>query len=169
MQLPTWLDEDWLEDWFPTRCVRRFFAVQGFDRAMVIASQAFTALIPLVILTSAILPTENHGSIADAIVRKFALTGDSANAVQTVFAPSGEASIGVLSVVLLLLSGVAAGSGPRRKQRRRSAVLGCSSHCSTRGRWWEVFGRQGGPYSIMRRRIIVDLIKSPAESDEIRS
>ncbi len=114
MQLPTWLDEDWLEDWFPTRCVRRFFAVQGFDRAMVIASQAFTALIPLVILTSAILPTENHGSIADAIVRKFALTGDSANAVQTVFAPSGEASIGVLSVVLLLLSGI---SLSRRIQR----------------------------------------------------
>ncbi len=114
MQLPTWLDEDWLEDWFPTRCVRRFFAVQGFDRAMVIASQAFTALIPLVILTSAVLPTENHGSIADAIVRKFALTGDSANAVQTVFAPSGEASIGVLSVVLLLLSGI---SLSRRIQR----------------------------------------------------
>ncbi len=114
MRLPTWLDEDWLENWFPTRCLRRFFAVQGVDRAMVIASQAFTALIPLVILTSAILPTDNHGSIADAIVRKFALTGDSANAVQTVFAPSGEASIGVLSVVLLLLSGI---SLSRRIQR----------------------------------------------------
>ncbi|MFL6078740.1 MAG: YhjD/YihY/BrkB family envelope integrity protein [Ornithinibacter sp.] len=114
MRLPAWLDEDWVENWFPTRCVRRFFAVQGIDRAMVIASQAFTALIPLVILTSAILPTDNHGSIADAIVRKFALTGDSANAVQTVFAPSGEASIGVLSVVLLLLSGI---SLSRRMQR----------------------------------------------------
>ncbi len=114
MRLPTWLDEDWLENWFPTRCVRRFFAVQGFDRAMVIASQAFTALIPLVILTSAILPTDNHGSIADAIVRKFALTGDSANAVQTVFAPSAEASIGVLSLVLLLMSGI---SLSRRIQR----------------------------------------------------
>ena len=90
MRLPNVLDEQW----FPRRCLRCFFAIQGIDRAMVIASQAFTALIPLVILTSALLPTENHGSIADGIVRKFALTGDSAAAVQTVFAPSGEASIG---------------------------------------------------------------------------
>jgi membrane protein len=110
MRLPDVLDEEW----FPRRCLRRFFAVQGFDRAMVIASQAFTALIPLVILTSAVLPTENHGSIADAIVRKFALTGDSATAVQTVFAPSGEPSIGLLSLVLLLLSGM---SLSRRIQR----------------------------------------------------
>ena len=88
MRLPDVLDEEW----FPRRCLRRFFAIQGFDRAMVIASQAFTALIPLVILTSAVLPTENHGTIADAIVRKFALTGDSATAVQTVFAPAGEAT-----------------------------------------------------------------------------
>ena len=57
---------------------------------------------------------DNHASIADAIVRKFALTGDSAKAVQTVFAPSGEASIGVLSVLLLLMSGI---SLSRRIQR----------------------------------------------------
>ena len=110
MRLPNVMDEEW----FPRRCLRCFFAIQGIDRAMVIASQAFTALIPLVILTSAMLPTENHASIADAIVRKFALTGDSARAVQTVFAPSGEVSIGLLSVLLLLMSGI---SLSRRLQR----------------------------------------------------
>ena len=110
MRLPNVLDEEW----FPRRCLRCFFAVQGIDRAMVIASQAFTALIPLVILASAILPSENHASIADGIIRKFALTGDSAHAVQTVFAPTGEASIGLFSLLLLLLSGV---SLSRRLQR----------------------------------------------------
>jgi membrane protein len=110
VRLPNVLDEEW----FPRRCLRCFFLIQGIDRAMVIASQAFTALIPLVILTSALLPSENHGSIADGIVRKFALTGDSAAAVQTVFAPTGEASIGLLSMLLLLLSGV---SLSRRLQR----------------------------------------------------
>ena len=115
MRLPNVMDEEW----FPRRCLRCFFAIQGIDRATVIASQAFTALIPLVILTSALLPTENHASIADAIVRKFALTGDSATAVQTVFAPSGEATIG-------------------RAQRapapgvRRSASPGASSGCTSR-------------------------------------
>jgi membrane protein len=110
MRLPNVLDEEW----FPRRCLRCFFAIQGIDRAMVIASQAFTALIPLVILTSALLPSDNHASIADGIVRKFALTGDSASAVQTVFAPTGEASIGLFSLLLLLLSGV---SLSRRLQR----------------------------------------------------
>ena len=110
MKLPNVLDEEW----FPRRCLRCFLEVQGFDRAMVIASQAFTALIPLIILATAILPTENHSSIADAIVRKFALTGNSADAVRTVFAPSDHTSIGVLSVLLLLMSGV---SLTRRIQR----------------------------------------------------
>ena len=81
---------------------------------MVLASQAFTALIPLIILTSAILPTENHSSMADGIIRKFALTGDSAAAVSTVFAGSGSGDIGVLSIFLLVFSGV---SLTRRLQR----------------------------------------------------
>jgi membrane protein len=110
MRLPDVFDEEW----FPRRCLRCFFAIQGIDRAMVIASQAFTALIPLIILTSALLPTPRHASIADAIVRKFALTGNSADAVQTVFAPAGEATIGLLSVLLLLMSGI---SLSRRIQR----------------------------------------------------
>ena len=52
MRLPDVLDEQW----FPRRCLRSFFEMQGLDRAMVIASQAFTALIPLIILASALLP-----------------------------------------------------------------------------------------------------------------
>ena len=110
MRLPNVLDEQW----FPRRCLRSFFEMQGLDRAMVIASQAFTALIPLIILASALLPTENHDSMADAIVRKFALTGDAATAVRTVFAPTGEATIGLVSILLLVFSGV---SLTRRIQR----------------------------------------------------
>ena len=110
MRLPDVLDEQW----FPRRCLRSFFEMQGLDRAMVIASQAFTALIPLIILASALLPTENHDSMADAIVRKFALTGDAATSVRTVFAPTGEATIGLVSILLLVFSGV---SLTRRIQR----------------------------------------------------
>ena len=110
MRLPDVLGEQW----FPRRCLRSFFEIQGIDRAMVLASQAFTALIPLIILTSAVLPTDNHASMADAIIRKFALTGDAATSVTTVFAGSGTGDIGVLSVFLLVFSGV---SLTRRLQR----------------------------------------------------
>jgi membrane protein len=110
MRLPDVLGDQW----FPRRCLRSFFEIQGIDRAMVLASQAFTALIPLIILTTALLPTDSHASMADGIIRKFALTGDAAAAVTTVFAGSGNGDIGVLSVVLLVFSGV---SLTRRFQR----------------------------------------------------
>ena len=134
MRLPDVLDEQW----FPRRCLRSFFEMQGLDRAMVIASQAFTALIPLIILASALLPTENHDSMADAIVRKFALTGDAATAVRTVFAPTGEATIGLVSILLLVFSGV---SLTRRIQRmyldawQLPAPRASVRPCTPRSRW----------------------------------
>ena len=40
----------WLRPDFVLRCVRRFQALEGFDRAIALASSAFTATIPLTIL-----------------------------------------------------------------------------------------------------------------------
>jgi membrane protein len=84
------------------------------DRAMALASQAFTALIPLLMLASALAPRSNEDFVADAIIRRFELTGSAADAVQQVFAHSGESSTGILSVVLLVFSGT---SLARRMQR----------------------------------------------------
>lgn len=99
---------------FPGRCARSFLEMQGIDRAMAIAAQAFTALVPLLLLTSELSGHGEGNSAADAIVRRFHLSGDSAHAVQEFFASPGGGSIGVLSVVLLLFSGV---SFTRRVQR----------------------------------------------------
>ena len=40
----------WLRPDFLLRCLRRFQALEGFDRAIALASSAFTAMIPLAIL-----------------------------------------------------------------------------------------------------------------------
>jgi membrane protein len=103
-----------LEATFLGRCVTSFVEMQAFDRSMVIASQAFTALIPLLILVSAVLPAANATLVSDSIIRRFGLTGDSAQAVEVVFAHSDTGSIGVLSLLLLFYSGV---SLTRRLQR----------------------------------------------------
>lgn len=103
-----------LEATFLGRCVTSFVAIQGFDRAMVISSQAFTALIPLLIMVSAVLPAANATVVSDAVVRRFGLSGDAARSVEIVFAHSGTGSVGVLSVLLLLYSGI---SLTRRLQR----------------------------------------------------
>lgn len=99
---------------FPGRCLGTFFELQGLDRAMAIAAQAFTALIPLLLLTSAVVPLTSHDVVVNAIIGRFRLTGDSAHDVRVLFEHSGAASTGVFSVLLLLFSGI---SLTRRLQR----------------------------------------------------
>ena len=103
------------ESSFVGRCVGAFLGLQGIDRAMVIASQAFTALIPLLLLVSALAPVGSQNLVSNAIVTKFGLHGNAATAVQELFAHSGDDSAtGVLSMVILVFSGL---SLARRMQR----------------------------------------------------
>lgn len=96
------------------RCLRTFVAMQGVDRAMVVASQAFTALIPLLMLVSALAPASNRDVVAEAVTRRFGLDGSAAAAVEQVFSSSQQATTGLLSGLLLVFSGV---SLTRRLQR----------------------------------------------------
>jgi membrane protein len=94
---------------FLVRCVLRFVTIQGFDRAIVISSQAFTALIPLFILVAAFTPADGGNAISEAIIERFALSGESAAAVEQLFAspPGATSSLTLFSAMLLLYSGVA--------------------------------------------------------------
>ena len=105
-----------LWDSFVGRCIRRFVGMSGIDRCLVLSSQAFTALIPLLIVVSTLAPPRRPDVVARTIVRKFGLSGDSANAVDQLFHIPGEATTGVsiASAVLLVYSGV---SFTRRLQK----------------------------------------------------
>jgi membrane protein len=96
------------------RSVGTFMALQGIDRATAIAAQAFTALIPLVLLISGLAAADHRDLVSDLLVRKFHLEGSAADAVRELFAHPSAASTGVFSVVLLVFSGV---SLTRRMQR----------------------------------------------------
>jgi membrane protein len=103
-----------LETTFAGRCARSFLALPGIDRALVLASQAFTALIPLMLLVTALAPADNRDVVPDALIGRFRLSGDAADAVRQLFAHSGSSGVGVLSGFLLIFSGV---SLTRRMQR----------------------------------------------------
>jgi membrane protein len=81
---------------------------------MAIASQAFTALIPLLILVTALAPSAEDDRVARGIINRFDLGGDAAVAVERLFAQPENSTVGGLSVVLLLFSGI---SLTRRLQR----------------------------------------------------
>src|SRR5215217_4585245 len=77
--------------------------------------QALTALIPLLLLVSTFAPDNRRDVVAQGLVRRFQLTGNAAQAVTEVFTrPASGSSIGVLSVLILVISAV---SLARRLQR----------------------------------------------------
>lgn len=103
-----------VESSFLVRCARSFTKLGGLDRVMVISSQAFTTLIPLLIVGSAFLPLGDPDAVSEAMIRRLGLTGDAAAAVEQVFGGADPGSVGLLSVFLLAYSGVAF---TRRMQR----------------------------------------------------
>jgi membrane protein len=89
---------------FGLACLRRFVAIEGTLQATVLAAQAFTSLIPFMVVASAFAP--GTSDLADAIVERFGLEGNSAKSVHQLFASAGETQSAVtwISIVILLLS-----------------------------------------------------------------
>lgn len=88
-------------DWF-----LGFIGLQGFDRAVALAGQAFTALIPLLIVYAAVVSRASGADFADQLIRIFHLSGNAAANVRQAFAPPGavESQVSALGVMLLVFS-----------------------------------------------------------------
>ena len=96
----------WLRPAFALRVVHRFQRIAGFDRAVALASGALTALIPLAVVSGAVLTRIGGQDTADRIIERYDLTGGGADAVRDVFSPPGDAttSVGIVGVLLLLIA-----------------------------------------------------------------
>ena len=94
-------------DSFLGRCVQRFLKMRGIDRSVMLSSQAFTALIPLLILVGSRVPAGSEDALSEAIIRRFGLDGDAAAAVTLLFDIPDDAtgSISTFSLLLLVASG----------------------------------------------------------------
>jgi membrane protein len=108
---------------FIGRCVRGFVDLEGFDRALVISSQALTAIIPLLMLVSTLLPADQNDYIAQKIIQRFRLEGSAANAVEALFTrpESAVTQLSAFGLLLVLYSGV---SFTRRMQRMYQRAWG---------------------------------------------
>ena len=112
-----------VRDSFIGRSILRFVLMEGFDRSIILSAQVFTALIPLFIIVASVAPAGQEDVIGEGIIKRFALTGASADAVEQLFeAPAGAtSSVTVFSALLLIYSGVAF---TRRLQRMYRAAWG---------------------------------------------
>ena len=89
---------------FGERTLRRFVEVEGAQQATVLAAQAFTSLIPFLVVAAAFGPGE--GDLADRINERFDLHGNAARSVEALFNDAGEVTGAVtwVSVIILVLS-----------------------------------------------------------------
>ncbi len=96
----------WLRPEFVLRVVNRFQKVAGFDRAIALASAAFTATIPLMIVTSAVATKLGGKATADRIIDRYELTGGGAEAVRAVFSPPTGTSttLGIVGFLFLMVT-----------------------------------------------------------------
>ena len=91
---------------FPARVLRRFVAINGRDRALAIGGQAFTAVVPLLIVVAAAMRGSGTPVVADRLTEKFQLSGTAAEAVAVLFRrpPGATGAITVAGVALVLVS-----------------------------------------------------------------
>jgi membrane protein len=91
---------------FPARVLRRFVAINGRDRSLVLGGQTFTTVIPLLIVVAATTGRSGSSLIADRLTERFRLSGSAAEAVQTLFRrpPGATGAITIAGVLLLLFS-----------------------------------------------------------------
>jgi membrane protein len=90
------------------RSVERFFELEGFDRAMALAGQAFAALLPFLIVLGTVSPASGEDA-AFAIIDRLELTGQSAAVVREAVAQPAETEdgISVLGFLILVISALA--------------------------------------------------------------
>jgi membrane protein len=89
---------------FAAKLLRRFLDIEGSLQATVLAAQAFTSLIPFMVVAAAFAP--GSADLADRIVERFDLSGASERSVNQLFASAGETESAVtwVSMVILVLS-----------------------------------------------------------------
>lgn len=91
---------------FLRRCFSVYVAMDGFDRAMALAAQAFTALVPLVIVVAAAFEGDKDESLGQAVVDHLGLTGHTADTVRGALPTSSgvEDTVSLFGVGILVLS-----------------------------------------------------------------
>ncbi|MGH2853627.1 MAG: YhjD/YihY/BrkB family envelope integrity protein [Solirubrobacteraceae bacterium] len=86
--------------------LERLAALQAVDRAVALGALAFSALFPLLIVYSAVVPLADAHDFAQQVINRMKLTGAAAQSAREVFAPSSAVtqSITIIGFVLVVAS-----------------------------------------------------------------
>jgi membrane protein len=121
--------------------VRRFLDVEGTLQATVLAAQAFTSLIPFLVVGAAFGPGEDD--LSERIIDRFDLSGSSARSVRELFNDSGqvESAVTWVSIIILVLSALSFTRALQRMYQRAYGMPPTSWKEGWRGlAWLAAFG-----------------------------
>lgn len=118
--------------------INRFQKIVGFDRSMALASSALTALVPLAMLSSAVLSNVVHYDAGEWIISRYGLSGAGAEAVDLLFSPATGtgASVGVFGVVFLTISVLSFARAAQRLFEQTWELRPLSVRNTRNGLWW---------------------------------
>jgi membrane protein len=85
------------------RSLRRFVELEGFDRSMALAGQAFATLLPLMIVFGTVAQGSSE-ELADDLIDRFDLSGGAADSLRETLAQPPESGFSALGAVLLVIS-----------------------------------------------------------------
>ena len=121
---------------FGEESFRRFLKVEGTMQATVLAAQAFTSLIPFLVVGAAVGPGE--GDIGERIVDRFDLEGSAARSVEQLFGDAGqvESAVTWVSVIILILSALSFTRALQRMYQRSYCTGGTTWKEQWRGLAW---------------------------------
>lgn len=124
----------WLRPEFLLRCARRFSLVAGFDRSIALASTGFTALVPLVMLESSLLP----GDAGDRLVRQLNLSGKGEEAARDALngSPGVDTGLGLLGLLLLVVGALSFVRAAQRLFETTWQLDGLGVRNTKNGLWW---------------------------------
>ena len=90
----------------PGQILGRLIEVQFLDRTVILAAQAFSAILPLFIVVSTVSPHPGGDSPGTVLIGKLGLGASQMSSLQTAVVPppSARASVGVLGILLALLT-----------------------------------------------------------------
>ena len=95
---------DWLSHSFVVACLVRFVQINGRDRILALGGQAFTAVVPAIIVVASFSSDPN--ALGDRIIVRLGLTGSAADAVKELFAqpPGSTGAVTGLGILILFFS-----------------------------------------------------------------
>jgi uncharacterized BrkB/YihY/UPF0761 family membrane protein len=132
--LIAWFRDERPDDPFLMRLLRELLSVDFRDRVLIIAGQAFIAVLPLLILLASTLSSDGAAEVAEQMTERLGLDAATADQLELLFTipPGATSGVSIVGYGLVLWSVTSLGRSIRRSFERRWQLPGATGFAASR-------------------------------------